>query len=59
MRAALEPHRLATERAAPKVVCGMVVIPVDPQMDAKMVRRPTESTTTFHIKKIPPAACAE
>jgi hypothetical protein len=59
-RAAHEQHRLAPERSAPKVVCGMVVIPADPQVDAKMIRRPTESaTTTMHIKKIPPAACAE
>ena len=32
----------------------MVVIPADPQVDAKMIRRPPESaTTTMHIKKIP------
>jgi hypothetical protein len=38
----------------------MVVIPADPQVDAKMIRRPTESaTSTMHIRKIPPAACAE
>jgi len=60
VRAALEQHRLMVERSAPKVVCGMVVIPADPQVDAKMIRRPTESgTTTMHIRKIPPAACAE
>ena len=58
-RAALEQHRLAAERSAPKVVCGMVVFPADPQVDAKMIRRPLESATTMHIKKIPPAACAE
>ena len=60
VRAAHAQHRLAAERSAPKVVCGMVVFPVDPQVDAKMIRRPPESaTTTMHIKKIPPAACAE
>ena len=59
VRAALEQHRLAAERSAPKVVCGMVVFPADPQVDARMIRRPAESATTMHIKKIPPAACAE
>jgi hypothetical protein len=58
-RPAHEQDRLAAERSAPKVVCGMVVFPADPQVDAKMIRRPAESATTMHIKKIPPAACAE
>jgi hypothetical protein len=59
IRAALEQQRLAAERDAPKVVCGMVVFPANPQVDAKMVRRPPESATTMHIKKISPAACVE
>jgi hypothetical protein len=37
----------------------MVVIPTDPQLDAKMVRRPPEEATAVHIKKIPPTACTE
>jgi len=45
--------------ARPKVVCGMVVLPADPSVDAKMIHRPKDSTTTMHIRKIPPAACAE
>jgi hypothetical protein len=59
VRAAHARHRLPAERSAPKVVCGMVVFPADPQVDAKMIRRPPESATTMHIKKIPPTACAE
>jgi len=43
----------------PKVVCGMVVMQADPTVDAGMIQRPRESTTTMHIRKIPPAACAE
>ncbi len=35
VRAALEQHRLMVERTPPKVVCGMVVIPADPQVDAE------------------------
>src|SRR5687767_2929254 len=54
-RAAHEQHGLAAERSAPKIVCGMVVYPADPQVDARMIRRPPESATTMHIKKIPPA----
>ena len=57
-RALLERQRLASE-SAPKIVCGMVVIQADPKVDPKMVIRQGESTPTLHIKKIPPAACAE
>jgi hypothetical protein len=57
-RAALQQLKQA-QKSAPTVVCGMVVIQADPQVDPKMVIRPRESTTTLHIKKIPPAACAE
>jgi hypothetical protein len=59
MRAALEQLRLRPEADKPKIVCGMVVLRADPQVDPQMVKRPTESTTTMHIRKIPPSACAE
>jgi len=57
-RAMLEQQRLAAG-SAPRIVCGMVVIQADPKVDHKMLIRPQESTTVMHIKKIPPAACAE
>jgi hypothetical protein len=58
VRAALEQLKLA-QKPAPRIVCGMVVIQTDPQVDPKMVIRSPESATVMHIKKIPPAACAE
>jgi hypothetical protein len=45
--------------AQPRVVCGMKVIEVDPRIDPKMIHRSADSSTTHHIKRIPPAACAE
>lgn len=46
--------------AQPRVVCGMTVIQADPRFDQKMIHRPApSSTTTFHIKRIPPPACAD
>ena len=47
-----------------RIVCGMVVMQADPGIDPKMIHRPmvhppAESTTTFHIKRIPPPTCAE
>jgi hypothetical protein len=38
----------------------MNVIRVDPEIDRKMIQRPAPaSPTTFHIKRIPPTACAD
>lgn len=45
--------------AQSRVVCGMKVIEVDPQIDPKMIHRSADSSTTHHIKRIPPATCAE
>lgn len=43
-----------------RVVCGMTVIQADPRIDPKMIHRPApSSTTTFHIKRIPPTACTD
>ena len=55
--AALERQAFSTQ---PRVVCGMTVIQADPLIDPKMVHRPApSSTTTFHIKRIPPPGCAD
>ena len=58
-RHALEAQKEALGKTAPKIVCGMTVLPVDPRIDPKMIRRPSDSATTFHLKRIPPAVCAE
>jgi hypothetical protein len=58
-QAAAELQRHAA-RTQPRVVCGMTVIQADPEVDPKIVHRPAPSpTTTFHIKRIPPPACAD
>ena len=44
----------------PRVVCGMVVVPVAPAADAKMVKRPTADVQPdFKIRKIAPPICNE
>jgi hypothetical protein len=59
LQAAMELQRQASN-AQPRVVCGMTVVPADPEIDPKMIHRPAaSSTTTFHIKRIAPRACAD
>ena len=46
------------ESAAPRVVCGMVVVPVDAAVDPRMVvQRP--SGVTFGMKVIVPPVCVD
>jgi hypothetical protein len=59
LRAALEQHRRAVERSAPKIVCGMVVLRADPAVDPKIIVPPPASSATMRIRKIPPPVCAE
>jgi hypothetical protein len=59
LKIVLQDQAAHMARPAPKVVCGMVVHPADPQVDPKMIVRPPEPGPTFHIKRIPPPACAE
>ena len=58
-RILLEAKKQVTDRNPPKIVCGMVVIPADPRIDPTMIHRPGDSSTTFHIKRIPPTTCAD
>ena len=64
LRAQLESQQHAI-RPPSRIVCGMVVIQADPGIDPKMIHRPppnlptTEPAITFHLKRIPPTACAE
>jgi hypothetical protein len=54
-----------TIRVPSRIVCGMLVIQVDPAIDPKMIHRPRmvhspdEPPATFHIRRIPPTTCAE
>jgi hypothetical protein len=59
LQAAAELER-QTFSTRPRVVCGMTVIQADPRIDPAMIHRPApSSTTTFHIKRIPPPACTD
>ena len=59
LRAALQEQKRRPADREPKIVCGMVVYPADPQVDPKMIVRRPEPAPTSHIKRIPPPACAE
>lgn len=51
--------RLATD-AQPRVVCGMVVVPVKPSADPQMVVHPKQDLKTdYAIRKIAPQLCNE
>ena len=47
------------QKPAPKVVCGMVVIQADPNVDPRFVIRGPADTTAYKIRRIPPPACAD
>ena len=46
------------EHIAPRIVCGMVVVPVDAAVDRRMVVQPP-SDVTFAIKVIVPPVCVD
>ena len=48
----------AALRELPKVVCGMVVVPVDPALDPRMVK-PVPSDKTFTMRVIASPACRD
>jgi hypothetical protein len=50
---------LASQKPAPKVVCGMVVIQADPNVDPRFIIRAPADTTAYKIRRIPPTACAD
>jgi hypothetical protein len=47
------------QKPAPKVVCGMVVIQADPNVDPRFIIRAPADTTAYKIRRIPPTACAD
>lgn len=42
---------------APRVVCGMTVIPMDPSIDPKMIIPRPPGDTRYTIRAIPPPIC--
>jgi len=43
----------------PRVVCGMTLVPVDPEFDAAMPRVVPESGWKFTIRLVPPRVCGQ
>ena len=50
---------LAKETATRRVVCGLVVIQADTNVDPTFVHRAPEDTSGLNIRVIPPASCAD
>ena len=49
----------ANQKPARKIVCGMVVIEADPNIDPKILVPPSADSGTAKIRRIVPSACAE
>lgn len=48
----------AADKGKPRVVCGMTVIPLDPNVDPKMIRIvPQQGDTRHTIRAITPPVC--
>jgi hypothetical protein len=48
----------AVKNVAPRIVCGMVVVPVDAAVDRRMVAQPP-SDVSFAMKVIVPPVCVD
>ena len=49
--------RRSTGETKPKVVCGMTIMPGDPNTDPGIHRNAPESETTFTIRAVQPPVC--
>jgi hypothetical protein len=47
------------QKPASKIVCGMVVIQADPNVDPKFIIRAPADTSAHKIRRIAPPACAD
>jgi hypothetical protein len=45
------------ETSQPRVVCGMTLIPIDPNVDPKIYVEPRRGDTRYSIRAIPPPVC--
>jgi len=52
------PAQVAEVRLLPRVVCGMVVVHIDPAVDPHMVKA-APSDVTFHMRVIKPPVCVD
>ncbi len=55
---ALRAAQVAAVQLLPRVVCGMVVVPVDPAVDARMVK-PVPTDVTFNMRVVKPPVCLD
>lgn len=47
----------ASEKGKPRVVCGMTLIPIDPNVDPKIRVVPPQGDTRYTIRAITPPVC--
>jgi len=52
------PAPVAEVRLLPRVVCGMVVVPIDPAVDPNIVKA-APSDVTFHMRVVKPKVCVD
>jgi hypothetical protein len=50
---------LTSQKPEQRIVCGMVVIQANPNIDPKFVVRAPPDTSAHKIRRIPPTACAD
>lgn len=55
--AALVPQRVEPKPAAPRVVCGMTLIPADPGVDPGIAAPPSSNSTRFTVRAVEPPNC--
>lgn len=58
------PERVSVTAERPlnpgqRVVCGMTIVPVDPEFDAAMPRVVPDKDTLFFIRRVPPTVCRQ
>lgn len=60
LRTATPVQRLSAPRpetSQPRVVCGMTLIPIDPNVDPRIYVEPGRSDIRYSIRAIPPPVC--
>ena len=57
LKATAKKQREAPASQPPRVVCGMPVIPMDPNIDPKMIIPRPPDDTRYTIRAIPPPIC--
>lgn len=53
-----QPQPPMPSQQAPRVVCGMTLVPTDPKLDPKIRRVPPQNGVKFSMKRLSPPICA-